>query len=80
MNMKKINFEKTIEGKMMKYATENKVYCTNSKCSGHGVVFYSSKTDRLLCPNCNEWIYKDPQTELKYKMKEKGVNVNDSKI
>lgn len=77
MNMKKINFEKTIEGKMMKYATENKVYCTNSKCSGHGVVFYSSKTDRLLCPNCNEWIYRDAKTKLKYEMMERGIKVDN---
>lgn len=73
--MRQDNFKKTTEGKMMKFITDNKVYCENSKCKKHGVgvVFYKKETDRILCPNCNEWIYKNPQIELKYKMKEKGV-------
>jgi len=77
--MRKTNFEKTSEGKMMNYDTENKVYCKNLKCIKHGtgVVFYKKETDRILCPNCNEWIYKDPQTELKYKMKERGVKIDN---
>lgn len=76
--MKKTNFEKTKEGKMMNYDTENKVYCKNQKCKRHGVgvVFYKKETDRILCPNCNEWIYRDPQTKLKYKMKERGVKID----
>ena len=76
--MKKTNFEKTLQGKMMRYDTENKVYCQNQKCKKHGVgvVFYKKETDRILCPNCNEWIYKDQQTKLKYEMKERGVKVD----
>jgi RNase P subunit RPR2 len=25
--------------------------------------------DRLICPNCHNYIYKDKETEFKYKMK-----------
>jgi hypothetical protein len=66
------------EDKLMSFDTENKVYCKNLKCKRHGVgvVFYKKETDRILCPNCNEWIYKDPQTKLKYEMKERGVKID----
>ena len=29
-----------------------------------------SKQDRALCSECGHWVYKDKQTEFKYKMKE----------
>jgi len=65
--------KKSIQDKQYSFDSEHKVYCTNPKCSGHGVVFYRKDIDRLLCPNCNEWIYRDPQTRLKYEMKERGI-------
>jgi len=66
------------EDKLMRFDTDNKIYCKNIKCERHGVgvVFYKKETDRLLCPNCKEWIYRDPQTKLKYEMKERGVKVD----
>ena len=64
---------KSVQDKQFNFDSEHKVYCTNKKCSGHGVVFYNKKTDRLLCPNCNEYIYRDPQTKLKYEMRERGI-------
>ena len=67
-----------LDGKMLKFKTDHKVYCKNSNCNGgHGVVFVNKKIDRKLCPNCGHWIYRDPQTELKYKMKERGVCINE---
>lgn len=59
--------------KIMNFAIEHKVYCKNPKCSGHGVVFYRKETNRLLCPNCHQWIYRDEKTRLKYEMKERGI-------
>lgn len=72
MSIKKTNFEKTTEGKMMKYETENKVYCSCAD-GHHGVVFYGTPRDRLICTNCGHWIYKDEKTKLKYEMKERGI-------
>ena len=65
--------------KVAKVLTESKVYCEHCG-DGHGVSFGFSHRDRMLCPNCKHWIYKDKKAEMKYKMKEKGVNINDSKI
>lgn len=67
--------EKDKINKLLNFDSEHKVYCDNPMCSGHGVVFYNSKTERILCPNCQHWIYKDEKTKLKYKMKERGINV-----
>ena len=61
--------------RIYEFETNHKVYCKNPKCSGHGVIFYDKKKDRLLCPNCNEWIYRDLQTKLKYELREKGVKI-----
>lgn len=70
--LKKKDFEQTSEGKIMRYMTENKVYCTNCN-NGYGVVFINKKIDRKLCIYCGHWIYRDPQTRLKYEMKERGI-------
>ena len=64
--MRRINFEKTKEGKLMRFDSANKVYCKNPKCSGHGVVFRNKDQDRKLCPNCNEWIFRDEKARLLY--------------
>ena len=64
------------EAKKFKFITDNKVYC-NCGDGHHGVVFYDNKTDRKLCVNCGHWIYRDPQTKLKYEMKERGVRVGN---
>lgn len=71
--MRQENFKKTSEGRLLKFESENKVYCESPQCRGHGVVFYSPRTDRILCNNCKHWIYKNPQTKLKYEMKERGI-------
>lgn len=57
--------KKTIIEKLHEYDTNNKVYC---KC-GCGVVFYNTGRDRLICPNCKHFIYKNKEIEFKYKMK-----------
>ena len=62
--------------KLHEYDISNKVYCTNPKCGQRfGVIFKHKNTDRLLCPNCKHWIYRDNKTRLKYEMKERGVKV-----
>ena len=61
------------QDKQFKFATEHKIYCTNPKCNGHGVVFYDKNTERKLCVNCGKWIYRDEKTQLKYEMKERGI-------
>ncbi len=67
----------TIADKLFEFSTNNKVYCKNKKCSGHGVVFRNKNQDRILCPNCNEWIYRDEKTKLKYEMMKRGVSIDN---
>lgn len=62
-----------IAEKLYSFDSDNKVYC---KCKQYGVVFYNTGRDRLICKNCGNYIYKDKKTELKYMMKEKGVDIN----
>lgn len=62
--------------KLMQYETNNKVYCTNCN-QGYGAVFKNTKTDRKLCRNCGHWIFRDKKTEIKYRMKERGINIED---
>ena len=61
--------------KLYQFDTDHKVYCANPKCNGFGVIFKHKDIDRLLCPNCKHWIYRDEKTKLKYEMKERGVKV-----
>lgn len=58
------------------YDIDNKVYCNRPSCHGKfGVIFKHKDIDRLLCPNCKHWVYRDEKTRLKYEMKERGVNI-----
>lgn len=43
-------------------------YKTRCKC-GHRV-FIDKDRDRVLCPTCKHYVYKDEQTKFRYKMKE----------
>lgn len=43
-------------------------YMRKCKCS-HSILFTGRK-DRLLCSHCGHYVYKDKQTELRYKLKE----------
>jgi len=76
--MKKNNWKNSnsIDIKKYQFDTNHKVYCDCDE-GHHGVVFYGTPKDRLICNNCGHWIYKDEKTKLKYKLKEKGVSVND---
>ena len=38
-----------------------------------------SKQDRALCSECGHWVYKDKQTEFKYKMKENLIKEKRNK-
>lgn len=67
----------TKEDKMMQYDTDHKVYCTNPYCNGHGIAFKRAGNDRLICNNCGHYIYKDKKTELKYKLLERGVKIDN---
>ena len=67
----------TIQDKLFKFATDHKVYCKNPKCSGHGVVFRTKDQVMKLCPTCNEWIFRDKKTELKYRLSERGVKIDN---
>lgn len=75
--MNKKQFEKTKEVKLMNYDTENKVYCSNPYCNGHGIAFKRAGVDRLICRNCGHYIYKDEKTRLKYEMMERGVKIEN---
>lgn len=44
--------------------SKNRVRC---KCS-HTVIIV--RVDRLICSHCGNWIYRTPQLEFEYKMKE----------
>lgn len=62
--IKHLNFNE-----MRKYAdqiSKATVYC---KC-GHGSVF-SIQTDRIICSYCGHYVYRTPQLEFEYKLKEK---------
>ena len=76
--MRKNNWKLSNNEDIKKYTfeTEHKVYCTCDD-GHHGVVFYSPRVDKIICRNCGHWIYKDKKTELKYKMREKGVKINE---
>lgn len=50
--------------KKFKELDKYKVRC---KCSH---TFILSRRDRALCSHCGNWVYKTPQLEFKYKMKE----------
>ena len=75
--MRKIDFEKTKEGRLMRYDSDHKVYCKNLKCSGHGVVFRAKDQDKKLCPNGNEWIFRNEKARLKYEIKKRGVKIEN---
>ena len=67
----------SLQDKQFKFATEHKVYCKNPKCSGHGVVFRTKDQDKKLCPNCNEWVFRNKKAELKYRLLERGVKIDN---
>ena len=50
--------------KLFKSISNHRVKC---KCS-HTVVM--AKVERTICSFCGRWVYKTPQLEFKYKMKE----------
>lgn len=58
------------DSKLLESITKHGVKC---KCS-HTVLLH--KVDRTICSYCGRWVYKTPQIEFKYKMKE---NVKRSK-
>lgn len=60
--------------KLHEYDISNKVYCKHCN-SGCGVIFKHKDCDRLLCPNCKRWVYRDKKTQLRYEMKERGVKI-----
>lgn len=47
---------------------ENTIKC---KC-GHSIVF-SSRTERMICNWCGNYVYKNAKSEFKYKMKEQLI-------
>ena len=49
-------------------STKQLKYMRKCKCS-HSILFTGRK-DRLLCSHCGHYVYKDKQTELRYKLKE----------
>jgi hypothetical protein len=67
----------SLQDKQFQFATEHKVYCKNPKCSGHGVVFRTKDQAMKLCPNCNEWVFRDKKAELKYRLSERGVKIDN---
>ena len=66
----------TQQDRMMQYDSENKIYCDNPYCNGHGIAFKRAGNDRLICRNCGHWIYKDKKTKLKYELLERGVKID----
>lgn len=62
----------SIADKKYEFDTLHKIYC---KCGEYGVVFYTKDKDRLICKNCGCFIYRNKETEFKYKMKERGMNI-----
>ena len=72
-NYRKIsNYDR--DAKLLKYNTEHKVYCEHCG-DGHGVIFYDSKSnrDKLICPNCGYYVFKNKLARLKYEMEKRGI-------
>lgn len=61
---------KTHQELMEEYYSQYKHTC---KC-GH-VMAISPKQDRVLCNHCNKYIYRTPELEFRYKLKERVKNV-----
>ena len=51
-----------------------KVKC---KCS-HTIII--ARADRCICSYCGNWIYRTPQLEFKYKIKEMGKRLNAKSV
>lgn len=47
--------------------TELSKFTVRCKCS-HTMVM--AKADRTICSHCGNWVYRTPEIEFKYKMKE----------
>lgn len=54
-------------------------YRVKCKCSH---VITIKKLDRAICNHCGEWVYRTPELQFKYKMKEvlKKEEANDNEI
>lgn len=48
--------------------TKNKIRCKNC---GHPQLL--GKQDKVICKECGYWIFKDDETEFKYRMKEQRL-------
>ena len=51
--------------------SKNKVKCN---CSH---TFILTKKDRALCTHCGNWVYRTPEIEFKYKLKDKMKGKNN---
>ena len=55
---------------------ETKIFDSLTKCRvkckcGHSVIL--TNVDRAICSWCGHYVYKTPQIEFKYKLKERGI-------
>lgn len=64
------------ESRLFRELSKFRVRC---KCS-HSV--YIGRMDRMMCSHCGEWVYRTPELQFKYKMKEvlKKEETNDNEI
>lgn len=50
---------------------QNDVECLRRKCKCGHVEYIYSNTDYILCTWCGNYIFKDKETEFKYRIKER---------
>lgn len=50
-------------------AKDNKIKC---KYCGH-ILLFGKKDEKVLCNICNHYVFKDKQTEFKYRLKESQI-------
>jgi ribosomal protein S27AE len=54
--------------KLSSIQTQNRKLCKNC---GHSKLL--GKQERVICGHCGHWIFKDDETEFKYRMKEQRL-------
>lgn len=67
------NFKK--DNKMFEMYSLFTVYCP----CGHSVAI-PNKVDRVLCTWCGKWVYKNKQTEFRYKLQEQLKKQKKSEV
>ena len=70
-----MNIDKNTLGKQYKSLKQlkndyDKIQDYMVKCKCSHTILFTGRKDRLLCSHCGRYVYKDKDTEIKYKIRE----------